>query len=376
MGSKNKAPKAPDYSGLIKAATDQSTRANDLSKEQFDWAKQQYADNKPILDNVITSAQARATASDKAAAEDRARYTNTFIPLQDQFIKTAQDYNSPERTDLEMGKAQANVAQNFDASRNASLQSLESYGIDPSSTRFAALDAQSRIQQAAAAAGAGNQARDTTAQTGLALQQAAIQMGQNLPGQSQAEYATGNQAGSVAGNTALAGTASGAQTMGTGTDWAGVGNQALNTTANAMNAGYSNTMQQYTANQNSSSGLGSLAGMALGAAAPGGGSVLSAMMGLADGGAIPATPGGNIPPSASPTGGQATDDVDAKLTVGEFVIPKDVMSWYGEKTMQGMIQKAREAKAQAVAKPKFAMAPAGIPAFVSRPGQASAIPAH
>lgn len=44
---------------------------------------------------------------------------------------------------------------------------------------------------------------------------------------------------------------------------------------------------------------------------------------------------------ASPSQGQVTDDVPAQLNAGEFVIPKDVTSWYGQKFMQDLIKKAR-----------------------------------
>jgi hypothetical protein len=53
--------------------------------------------------------------------------------------------------------------------------------------------------------------------------------------------------------------------------------------------------------------------------------------------------GGNmVPPEASPSGGQNVDDVHAMVSEGEFVMPKDVTSWYGEKFMQNLIQKARK----------------------------------
>jgi hypothetical protein len=53
--------------------------------------------------------------------------------------------------------------------------------------------------------------------------------------------------------------------------------------------------------------------------------------------------GGNmVPPEASPSGGEAVDDVHAMVSEGEFVMPKDVTSWFGEKFMQNLINKARK----------------------------------
>lgn len=59
--------------------------------------------------------------------------------------------------------------------------------------------------------------------------------------------------------------------------------------------------------------------------------------------AAPAPGGANmVPPEASPSGGAAVDDVTAQVSAGEFVVPKDVTAWYGEKYMQGLIDKARK----------------------------------
>jgi hypothetical protein len=56
---------------------------------------------------------------------------------------------------------------------------------------------------------------------------------------------------------------------------------------------------------------------------------------------------GAIPEELSPSGGAATDDVKANLNVGEFVIPDDVVSWYGEKHMYSLIEKANKEREQA-----------------------------
>jgi hypothetical protein len=66
----------------------------------------------------------------------------------------------------------------------------------------------------------------------------------------------------------------------------------------------------------------------------------------------------------SPSQGVNVDDVDAKLNVDEFVIPADVLKWKGEEFFQKTIQKSREAKEQAPAKPTVMMQ--GVP--VTPPG--------
>ena len=49
-----------------------------------------------------------------------------------------------------------------------------------------------------------------------------------------------------------------------------------------------------------------------------------------------------VTPEMSPSGGADTDDVHALLNEGEFVIPKEVVRWHGEKFFQKLIQKAHD----------------------------------
>jgi hypothetical protein len=77
----------------------------------------------------------------------------------------------------------------------------------------------------------------------------------------------------------------------------------------------------------------------------------------------------SVPPSASPSRGAKVDDVHALLNEGEFVVPKDVASWYGEKYLQGLIEKAHREMAGPKAEPEQAPMPQAMamspPAFMS-----------
>lgn len=324
------------------------------------------------MDKVVGSALKRQDNNDAYALRDRARYENVYQPLEDDLARDAREAGSEDRQEFEMGRAASTVAQNFEGARRAALQNLESYGVDPSSTRFAALDLGTRVDQAAAMAGAANMARAGAENTGRALRSEGINVGRGYPGQVAGTYATAQQAGNAGANAQLAGTASGAATMGTGAQWTQGGVGALNTWGNTLNMGYQNQMDQFNANQQASSGLGGLLGAGLGM-------MSNAGFAFEDGGAVPAqealpvgvTPGGNVPRSASPSMGRAIDDVPARLTAGEFVIPKDAVSWYGEKHFQKLIEGARKAKPQAPAHPQQTRVPMAPPTFNSRP---SALP--
>src|SRR5436190_10180715 len=91
----------------------------------------------------------------------------------DAMMRNAMTYASPQRIKASMGAAQAGVQQGAEAGRQGAIKDLQSYGVDPSSGRYASLDQASRVMSGAAAAGAGNQQREATVATGTGMQQAA-----------------------------------------------------------------------------------------------------------------------------------------------------------------------------------------------------------
>ena len=346
---KQKAPKPPDYTPLANASKESAEYSYKLGIEQLAWAKEQDRMNRSITDRVINSALDISEEGQRQARDDRERYQRIFQPLEDSLAQEAKDFASPERQEQEAGRAMGTVATQFEAARQGALRNLESYGIDPTATRYAALDRGARIAQAAQSAGAGNEARRQTESVGRALRSEAINVGRGYPGQIAGQYGTALSGGNQAVNSGLATTASGAQTMGTAPQWQGMGNQAIGQWGNILNTGYQNQMAQFNANQQSSSGIGALAGTAL-------------SLFLEDGGVVPQ--------EASPSGGEVTDDVPARLNEGEFVVPRDAVSWFGEKHFQELIEKAKKQKGEAQAKPQLKQALPMNPTFST----ASAIP--
>jgi hypothetical protein len=377
MGKKGSAPKAPDFGPLAEIAQKSADYSYQLAQEQMTWAKQQYADNKAVGDQVIDFAMGQMDKQSAWADADRKRYEDIYQPLEEQAALRAQDYVTPERQEFEAGKAEADVAAQFNQARQAAQDRLEQFGVDPSQTRSGALDLGTRVAEAAAQASAGNQARFRTEQYGDQLMANVINTGKGYPQQVLGAAGQAGTSGNQATNTGLATTASGANTMGTGYQWQGAGNQALGQWGQMLNAGFQNELARYQANQQGSSGWGAAAGTAL--------SYLPMMM-AEEGGAIPddmqmfADGGGPVPVEASPSGGAIPDDVDAeinggapaKLNAGEFVVPRDVVKWMGEKGMQQFILKARKEMGnpdQAPAQPEIATAeapPGGPPAIPPR----------
>jgi hypothetical protein len=368
---KGDAPDPPDYGPIAAASEKAADLGFQISKEQLQWAKDRWAADKEVSDYVVKKMLTRSDMQDAWSKEDRARYQETFKPIEDRMVREAQEYDTPEKRAEAAQRDMASVATQGEAARQASERHLQGYGVDPTTLRGGALDRSARLMTAAAQAGAGNAAEQRVEDTGYARMANAANLGKgfqiNPLAASQAAQG-GNQA---AGAQQLATTASGASTMGTGAQWAGVGQGALGNWANALNMGYNNALAQYNANQQGSSGIGGLLGLAGSALTlfDDGGAVPPPSEGLPVSGPPAAVPAGG-PPTAipvrsntvavqmSPSGGEAKDDVPAALTAGEFIMPAEAVRWYGEKQLHNMIAKAdKERNAPKQAQPQYAAAP-------------------
>lgn len=343
---KPKAPAPPDYSGVAAASEKAAELSYKLGQEQLAWAREQYDRDSEVYNRIVDGFLSDMEESSEFAAKDREFYEQYFQPLEKELAEDAATYNTPERRKREMGAAQAQIAEQFNAQRENAQRELEAYGIDPSATRYAALDIGVRTAQAAAQAAAGTTASNRVEDVGRALRSEAINVGRGYPGQIAQSYQTSNMAGTGAGNITGQGTSIGGQTMGTAPGYMGLGNQAVGIWGNTLNMSYQNQLDAWKAQQSASSGWGSALGLI--------GGIAGKAFGFADGGAVPdpdALPapaqGGAVDDGMSPSGGAITDDVPARLNAGEFVIPDDVVSWYGEKHMYSLIEKANRERDQA-----------------------------
>jgi hypothetical protein len=441
---------AEGASNIREAAMTQADRANAIGDTQLGVQQKQLGVQDQQLENQKAQLGLQQDfRQDQAGIQQKAdqlyqQYSQTYAPAQARFMADAEAYGTPEKIAQARAGAAANVGDQFQAARDAATRQLESFGIKPSDTRFAALDLGTRIKEAATKAAAGDAAALTAEDRAFALRQAAIAQGKDLPSQSTAMTGQANAAGSnvvgqgnvanAAGNVAagfgsLANTAgsnavgatnaatgainaatgatnaetgalsgattatqgglganvagatetgkagdllnqtytTGAQAMGRPTDYLNTALGGVTAGTGAAGTDYQNKLGEFKAEQSASSGIGSV----LGAAAGLGMTAMGLPGGSVGGAAISklfSAEGGAIPMSTSPTQGQAVDDVPAQLTAGEFVIPREVTSWYGEKFFQNLIQKAQNEKGKAQAKPAVGGAPSGPPAVVSRPG--------
>lgn len=386
MGKKSDPPPAPDYGPIAAASAESARYSAEIAREQLAWARETYNRDKAVSDRVVDKFLKYQDENATNARKDRARYEQVFQPLEKELVADARSYTdarNAQRAEAAAGRATADVSQQFELARTAAQDRLESFGIDPSQTRSGALDVSARIAEATARAGAANTTREAVRAreeaTGRALRSEAINVGRGLPGQIASSYGAALQAGTGAVNTGNATTQTGAGTMGTGLQWTGQSNNALGQWGTALNMGFQNQLDAYKAEQSQSSGwgqaLGMVAGIGTGMFMPGLQRKASSWMGFEEGGVVPE--------HASPSRGAAIDDVavdvrgpagervaKGAINVGEFIVPDDVVKWKGEEFFQKLIQKSREAKPQAPARPQvrgLPVTPQGNPARAALP---------
>lgn len=379
--SSNNTPKTPDYAPYLTAFSDIAAAAKEQSAASLAWAEDQIANNKDLLDQVnkgLLDTQSTFTDAAKRALSQAQDATDTGIAnLKEEHAK----YTDPARKAASMGAAEAEAAQANEAARRASMSELESYGLNPGAVRYAGLDAGIRLQDAASRVGAGNIAARADEARADQANDKLLGVGASLAGQANANASTGAGAGTGAVGGANTTTATGSGMIGTGLQWAGQGANAVKGGVDTTNTGFTNAIDAKKAE--GTSGIGSLLGLGLSALGKGGAFASGgALAFLEEGGAVDDIDGGGggaVPVEMSPSGGAAIDDIDAvspggpaRLNAGEFVMPEDATSWYGEKFFQNLIKKARDEKAGAGAKPETrpANTPAE-PAFQQRPQAAS-----
>ncbi|MBO9680965.1 MAG: tail fiber domain-containing protein [Acidovorax sp.] len=218
---------APDTSGQQQAAL----QTAQLSREQLEWAKQIYEQERPQREaaaaraNAVSDAQLASMRQNDAIAKDYYDYqVGTFRPLEKRLVAEAESYDTPERRAAEAAAAKADVTMAVDATQAATLRGQQRMGVNPNSGKVMALQNQMALGKAALLAGADSAARRNVETQGYARRMDAANLGRGL---------ASNQATS-AGVALSAGNASAANALSSLTP----GNQA-----NAqMAAGYQNAI--------------------------------------------------------------------------------------------------------------------------------------
>jgi hypothetical protein len=196
---------APDTSGINQAAVANSQ----ISQEALDWAKQQYADQAPARQAAIDEAMKQSQLQDSIAqqnadiSKDYYDYSKeTFRPLEQGIVQQAQDYASPDRREQAAGDAIAGVNTQMDNANAAMRAKAAANGVDLTSGNYLAQERAAAVQGAAAAAAAGNSARNLVDTQGFAREMDAASLGRNLSSSQATSAGVALNAGNSAVNSA------------------------------------------------------------------------------------------------------------------------------------------------------------------------------
>lgn len=240
-----------------------------FAREQFDVGNERQEDMDALTESVIDQQLATQEQQSQWALEDRTRYKEKFQPLQDEFIETAKNYDSPERQAQVAAEAKADVMKAAGQQQLTNQRQMASMGLNPASGRFQGQSRADNMNTALSSAGAQNTARQGVRDKALALKADAINIGSGLPSQSAAAASLGLNAGNSAtgnSNQAMGSWRANQSIMGQGFQgamqgYANQGNMLNNLYGNQLNA----WSAQQQANATSAAGIGSAVGTVAGA---------------------------------------------------------------------------------------------------------------
>lgn len=271
-GKKSKAP-APDPQ-IGEAAKMQAAIAAewlDFSREQFAIGNERQKGIDALTQRVTEQQLATQDRANQWAQEDRDRYKTVFQPMEDQYVKDANNWDDWARRENMAAEAKADVLINASQQRGATQRSMAAMGVNPNSGRFAGVDRAAEQQTGLAAAGAQNTARNQVRAQGMAMRADALNIGKGLPSQAAGAAGLGLTAGSSALNGNLAANASWGQNnsiMGQGFQGAAAG---YGQQANILNQQYQGQLSAWNAQQQANAsgtaglwgGIGTAAGLGL-----------------------------------------------------------------------------------------------------------------
>jgi hypothetical protein len=338
-----KGGKAPDPNpGMLasaEAAKEIAAMQKDTATEMLDFYKTQYAEMKPIMTEIMQTdmdiQKANAARADEYSAYER----ETFRPLETNLVKDAEEYSTESKREALATQAAADVNTAFTNTRAQEGRALTRMGVNPNSSRFAALNNQLTLGQAATSAGAMNKTRTDAEQLGFARRMDAAGLGRNLAGNASTAYGVSLNAGEGARTNAMAaGNQMGQGYGAAGQAYGGAAN-SYGTAGNIYGQEFQGRMQGYQAQQQAQGafmqGIGSLAGTIGGAyimkRADGGPIQRRGALRLADGTHVGKGP-------VSGPGGPVDDQVPALLSDGEYVLPADTTKKIGKENLDKIVK--------------------------------------
>jgi len=339
-------PKPPDVNpGLLATAQANERIAQEqieLGREQFEWSKQNAASDRQMLMPIFQQQQRLADSAEARSQEQYDYWKQSYQPLEQKIINEALQFNTDAEREKMAGQAGADIEQAFGQQRAATARELSRYGINPNSSTALRAAGTLGDEEALAKAGAMNQSRLQSRAMGMAMAADAANMGRGLSGQSNSAAALALQAGQAGTQNIMGQTQNAVSARGLGNANFGMGIEANSAAGKGYGQEFGARMQNWSAGEEQRgktlSSIGSIAGMAAAFMADGG----EAGEEGAKAGSV-----GDLPSVARARkaglvrgpGGPVDDQIEARLSNGEYVIPADVVRRKGEEFFDKLVKK-------------------------------------
>jgi hypothetical protein len=310
----------------------------EMGREQFEWSKQNAASDRAMLQPIFDQQMRLADTQEQRSNEQYQYWKDSYQPLEQKIVNDAANFNTDAERERMAGQAGADVEQAFGNQRAQNARELSRYGINPNSSTALRAAGTMGDQEALAKAGAMNQSRLQSKAMGMAMMADAANMGRNLTGQSNSAAALALQAGQAGQSNVSGQTQNAVAARGLGNANFSNAIQGNSSAGNIYGQDFATRMQgfgtQAQMHNQTMSTMGSLAGMGMSflkdggeAAAPGTVGSLSSVARQRKAGLVR----GN--------GGPIDDQIEARLSNGEFVIPEDVVRKKGEEFFHKLVEK-------------------------------------
>lgn len=342
--SKPKPPPSPPWEEMLALQQQQMQMNNAISQEFLGIFREQTASQEARLDEywemqrpMMEEALASMREHRHRSNEQYRRYEELGIPIEDELADDLMNWGSEDRTRAREAEAVADVSQAFAGERSSIMANLAGMGVDPSQVAATSLASRHGAQAAAAKASAATGARRQSEQEGLAMKGDAANLyrGIEASGAQQAQLGfqaqqagvPGAQAGLQAGANLMQGSSQG---FGTASNMVTSGGNMMSNAFNTANNIYGNQLGAWQTQFDHAAGMwGGLLGTGLG---------------------LMFNEGGYVAPEMSPSRGAIPDDVPARLTGGEAVLPPETVMYHGLKTINKLNQETERAMQEGAAR--------------------------
>lgn len=339
MGSSTRAPKPPDTSRYSQGMENMSQQMQTWAADMYSRGQQEWQQLSDWSGQVMGMTLPAMEDSFSWAKEQRDRFDEHVMPQMQSLFSEAELYASKAEEDRQRGAAIQDVKSASEAQREAQQRQLEGYGIDPSETRYAALDKQAGVAEAAMSALAANQAGERTKQIGRDLRSEAIGVGSQFLSDAAQSYQTGSYMGASGLGSASGATSAGVGASGAALPYMSGAVTSLDRGAGIVDQGYQRELDYAqdardaeAADASGWGGIGSMVGAGM-SFIPGLGT-----LGKVASGALSNTRAADGGPVSAPGG--PTDDAGAlAISDGEYIIPADVVRKLGTNHFDKMIEK-------------------------------------